>query len=686
LFASVQRLKGVGPRYATLISKLAGEHVGDLLFLKPYRLIERENDAIIKDAQPGQAVIVQVEVQAVFPAAGRGRPARVRVGNDSGFLDLVYFHAKGDFLERTFPVGQELVISGVMDDFQGKKQITHPDYVLPPARRFEIPVVEAVYPLSTGLPGKVLHKAVQLALTQTPNLPEWIDEAYLKKNKWQSWSSSIKKLHAPEAQRDCDPHAPARQRLAYDELLASQLAWALTREKQRTLKGRALKGTGKLRKAVLKNLPFTPTASQSEAFKDIEKDMESSNRMLRLLQGDVGSGKTLVALMAMLQAVEAGSQAALMAPTDLLAQQHAATIATLLGDLPVETIYLTGRITAAAKREALEKIADGSAQIIVGTHALFQEDVTFHDLALSVVDEQHRFGVHQRLALQSKGHLPDLLVLTATPIPRTLTLTYYGDMDVSRLTEKPAGRKPIDTRTIPIARLAEVMDALKRKISDGEKIYWVCPLIEESELIDLAAATERFDSLKKYLGEKNVRLVHGRMKGPERDAAMRDFIEGDASVLVATTVVEVGVDVKTATLMIIEHAERFGLAQLHQLRGRVGRSDKPSSCLLLFAEPIGEMAKARLKMMRQTNDGFLIAEEDLRLRGPGEMLGKRQSGMPEFRLAELAAHQELLLAARDDAKLITSKDLDLQTPRGEALRHLLYLFQYDQAIKRLRSG
>jgi ATP-dependent DNA helicase RecG len=685
LFASVQSLKGVGPRFSKLIEKLAGPHVGDLLFHRPFRVIRRVSNPPVMRTEPGQAVILDVEVQGVFPGP-RGRPSRVRVGNDSGFLDLVYFHARGDFLEKTFPVGEMLSVSGVMDDFQGKKQITHPDYVLPVARRDEIPAVEAVYPLITGLHAKSLHKAIQLALTKTPDLPEWIDPEFQKQKKWPAWKDAVLKLHAPQNDMDCVPSFPPRQRLAYDELLASQLAWALTREKQRTFKGRSLKGDGKLRAAVLKNLPFTPTNSQKEAFADIEKDMTSPNRMLRLLQGDVGSGKTLVALMAMLQAVEAGSQAALMAPTDLLAQQHAATVARLLGDLPIETVYLTGRINAPAKREALEKIASGKAKLIVGTHALFQEDVEFHDLALAIVDEQHRFGVHQRLALSSKGRLPDLLVLTATPIPRTLTITYYGDMDVSRLSEKPVGRLPIDTRTIPLARLAEVMEALTRKIKDGEKIYWVCPLIEESEVSDLAAATERFETLKKYLGASSVRLLHGRMKGPERDEAMKDFIDGVASVLVATTVVEVGVDVKEATLMVIEHAERFGLAQLHQLRGRVGRSDKPSSCLLLFQEPLGEMATSRLKMMRQTNDGFLIAEEDLRLRGPGEMLGTRQSGMPEFRLADLNAHHDLLLAARDDAKLIVSKDLDLNKPRGKALRHLLYLFQYDQAIKTLRSG
>lgn len=685
LFASVESLKGIGPRFAKLIGKMCGPHIIDLLLHAPYRVIDRSTSPAIMRAIPGEIVTLDVEVQDVKEGR-RGTPSRVRVANDTGFLDLVFFHARPDYLEKTFPIGGKLVISGMLDDYQGKRQITHPDYVLPIERRAEIPKIEPVYELTAGLPSKSLLKAIMAATARLPDLPEWDDPAFLQQKGWPSWKTAMLQLHQPQSTNDCTPSALHRQRLAYDELLANQLAIGITREKQRVLRGRAVQATGKLRTQLLKQLPFTPTSAQEIAVKDILADMASANRMLRLLQGDVGSGKTLVALLAMLEAVEAGMQAVLMAPTDLLAQQHAASIQKMLGDMPVNVAFLSGKLNAPSRRAALAQLADGSANIIIGTHALFQEGVDFHDLGLAVIDEQHRFGVHQRLALSGKGTAPDLLVMTATPIPRTLTLTAYGDMDVSRLNEKPVGRKPIDTRTLPLGRLHEVAEALKRKLDAGEKVYWVCPLVEESEDSDLAAATERHAMLSQLLGENNVRLVHGQMKQALRDTAMQDFATGDAGILVATTVIEVGVDVPAATLIVIEHAERFGLAQLHQLRGRVGRSDKPSACLLLYAEPLGEMAKARLKMMRDTNDGFLIAEEDLRLRGPGEMLGTRQSGLQEFHLADLSAHHDLLLAARDDAKLILSRDANLDNARGSALRHLLYLFQYDQAIKTLRSG
>ncbi len=685
LFTSVETLKGVGPRFAKYIQKLCGPSLADLLFHIPFRVIDRRNSPPIMQAETGQIATLTVEVQAVKPGKG-SQPTRVRVDNDSGFLDLVFFRAHQDYLNKTLPVGETVVISGTMEDYQGKKQMAHPDYILPPDRAGEIPALQPVYALTAGLPAKTLNKAMSLALARAPDMPEWDDASFLAQKKWPSWKTALGQLHNPMDANDLSAAAPSRQRLAYDELLASQLALALTREKQRVLRGRSLKGNGKLREAMLAALPFTPTASQKTAFSEIEKDMAASTRMLRLLQGDVGSGKTLVALVAMLQAVEAGTQAVLMAPTDLLAQQHAKTISDFVKKLPIEVVMLSGKLSAAAKREAMVKIADGSAHIIIGTHALFQDDVAFYDLGLAVIDEQHRFGVHQRLSLTGKGAAPDMLVMTATPIPRTLTLTFYGDMDVLQLTEKPAGRKPIDTRTIALDRLPEVIDALSRKIQAGEKVYWVCPLVEESELIDLAAASERYDTLRRYLGDDKVRLVHGQMKSAERDAAMQDFAKGSASILVATTVIEVGVDVPDATLMVIEHAERFGLAQLHQLRGRVGRSDKPSACLLLYQERIGEIARARLKMMRETNDGFRIAEEDLRLRGPGEVLGSKQSGMPDFRLADLGLHRDLLMAARDDTKLILSRDPELKSARGEALRTLLYLFQYDQAIKTLRSG
>ncbi|HEX7967317.1 MAG TPA: ATP-dependent DNA helicase RecG, partial [Stellaceae bacterium] len=463
------------------------------------------------------------------------------------------------------------------------------------------------------------------------------------------------------------------------------LAIALVRAHTKRLPGRTVAAEGKLRQRVTAALPFALTQAQRQASAEIAGDMASPTRMLRLLQGDVGSGKTVVALIAMLDAVEAGCQAALMAPTEILARQHFATLSKLAAPAGVEIALLTGREKGRAREALLARLTAGEIDIIVGTHALFQEDVAFKDLALAVIDEQHRFGVEQRIALSGKGRGVDILVMTATPIPRTLLLTSYGDLDSSRLTEKPAGRQAVTTRTLPLARLEEVIEAVRRALSQGAKVYWVCPLVEESEAVDLAAVDERHAQLKASFGER-VGLVHGRMKGAEKDRVMESFAHGGVDVLVATTVIEVGVDVPDATVMVIEHAERFGLAQLHQLRGRIGRGDKPSACLLLYATPLGETAKARLTILRETEDGFRIAEEDLRLRGAGEVLGTRQSGMPELHLADLAAHADLLAVARDDARLALTRDPELASPRGEALRTLLYLFQRDVAVRYVRSG
>ncbi|MDG2244289.1 MAG: ATP-dependent DNA helicase RecG, partial [Rhodospirillaceae bacterium] len=489
---------------------------------------------------------------------------------------------------------------------------------------------------------------------------------------------------------ELDATSPIRNRLAYDELLSNQLALALVRVKARRLSGRSIKGDGQLRLKVIEALPFTLTGAQTRTLDEIDQDLVDGTRMLRLLQGDVGSGKTVVALLTMLSAVETGGQAALMVPTELLAQQHLGTLELLCDACGVSIAFLSGRIKGKARDAVLEGVASGETSILVGTHALFQKDVDFKDLMIAVVDEQHRFGVHQRLELAQKGRGVDMLVMTATPIPRTLTLTAYGDMDVSRLDEKPPGRKPVDTRLVNLERLAETISAVQRAIKTGAKVYWVCPLVEESETSDLAAAEERHRHLSQFLGEDQVALVHGRLKGPEKDEAMTAFASNSSpngpKVLVATTVIEVGVDVPEATVMIIEHAERFGLAQLHQLRGRIGRGDQASTCLLLYHAPLTETAKARLNTMRDTEDGFVIAEEDLKLRGGGEVLGTRQSGLPEFRLADLAVHGDLLIMARDDTKLILERDPDLKTERGEALRTLLYLFEQDAAIQTLRSG
>ncbi len=685
LFAPVASLPGIGPRYAKLVERLAGPHVVDLCWHLPSGLIDRRYSPKIAEAEPGRVATVILRVGAHEAPRSRRQPYRISCSDATGELDLVFFHARLDYLTKILPMGQERVVSGRIEAFGGRLQITHPDHIGRLEDLQKLKTVEPVYPLTAGLTLKPLSKAVQAALACAPELPEWLDPAYQARQGWPAWRDALSAAHAPQGPRDLDPGTPARARLAYDELLANQLALTLVRYHQRQQHGRVLRGDGRLRAKVLAALPFALTASQVRAGEEISADMARDARMLRLLQGDVGSGKTVVALLAMLNAVESGAQAAIMAPTEILARQHHKTIAPLAAAAGVEVELLTGRDKGKARRDAVERLTDGRAAIAIGTHALFQQDVNFRDLGMVVIDEQHRFGVHQRIGLAAKGHAVDMLVMTATPIPRTLVLTAYGDMEVSRLTEKPAGRQPIDTRTLALDRLAEVVDGIGRALESGAKVYWVCPLVEESEVSDLAAAKERWAALGARFGIR-VGLVHGRMKGKEKDAVMSAFAEGDIDLLVATTVIEVGVDVPKASVMVIEHAERFGLAQLHQMRGRIGRGAAKSTCLLLYQGPLGETARARLRVMRETDDGFRIAEEDLRLRGAGELLGTRQSGMPEFRLADLAVHQELLGAARDDARLILETDADLQSVRGQSLRVLLYLFERDVAVRYLRSG
>ena len=685
LFAETRTLPGVGPRLQKAIARVAGGRLVDLVLDLPTGLIDRSYRPRLIDAEEGRIATVEVNVLDHLPPRDRKQPYKVRVSDDSAAIELVFFHAHADYLNKMLPVGQRRVISGKIERFGPRLQMAHPDHIVPPGEEDTL-LQEPVYGLTEGLPAKPFAKAIRAALEKVPEMPEWQDDAFRRAHRWDSFLTALDAAHAPRNESDLLPNAPARMRLAYDELLANQLALVMIRARMRGQKGRGIKGDGHLKAKAVAALPFTLTAPQEQSLAEIEADMAGPVRMLRLLQGDVGSGKTVVAMLALLGAVEAGCQGALMAPTEILARQHMAALEPLAKAAGVRMALLTGRVGGAPRGETLAALADGKIDILVGTHALFSEDVTFRDLALAVVDEQHKFGVHQRMTLQGKGNQPvDVLVMTATPIPRTLELTSYGDMDVSRLTGRPPGRKPVETRVLPADRVDEVVEHLRRAIAKGARAYWVCPLVEESEQVDLMAATDRAAALRESLGAQ-VGLVHGKMKGPERDAAMAKFKSGETKVLVATTVIEVGVDVAEATIMVVEHAERFGLAQLHQLRGRVGRGEAKSSCLLLYYGPLGETAKARLKILRETDDGFLIAEKDLELRGAGELLGTRQSGLPEFRIADLAAHGELLAAARDDAKLIFARDPELRLPRGEALRVLLYLFERDEAVRYLRAG
>ena len=685
LFAPVTSLSGVGPRIAKSMEKAAGPRIVDLFWHLPNGIIDRRHAPRVADAEPGVVATMTVRVVRHQKPGNPRRPYKVYCADDSGTLALVFFHARPDYLRRVLPEGETRVVSGTVEIFGREIQITHPDHIGTLEELDLLQAVEPVYPLTAGLTLKVLGKAVRAALEKAPELDEWIDPAFLARHGWKPWHAALAEAHAPADAAALEPTSAARHRLAFDELLANQLALALVRANMRRVAGRGLEGDGRLRRKVTQALPFRLTGSQEKALDDIAADMAADARMLRLLQGDVGSGKTVVAFLNMLNAVECGAQAVLMAPTDILARQHLAAIEPLAKAAGVTVALLTGREKGRARKALLDDLAGGQAALAVGTHALFQDDVAFHDLALAVIDEQHRFGVHQRLTLAAKGRAADVLVMTATPIPRTLMLTAYGDMDESRLLEKPAGRPPVDTRVMPLERLEEVIAAVARAVDGGAKVYWVCPLVEESEALDAAAAEERHGHLARVFGER-VGLLHGRLKGADKDAAMQAFTAGPVDILVCTTVVEVGMDVPAATVMVVEHAERFGLSQLHQLRGRVGRGTAASTCLLLYAAPLTETARGRLAIMRETNDGFRIAEEDLRLRGAGELLGTRQSGMPDFRLADLAAHAELLAAARDDSGLILGRDATLTSDRSRALRTLLYLFERDAAVKYLRSG
>ncbi|HEY0411548.1 MAG TPA: ATP-dependent DNA helicase RecG [Allosphingosinicella sp.] len=677
LFAEVEVLKGVGPALARPLKRLGLERVVDVLFHVPTGWIERKKVEVVDMADAGRVVSVLV-TPVDYRQGGPRSPFRVHATDrDGNYLTLTYFNNPG-WAKKQLPLGVPKVVSGRMEMYGQELQIVHPDHVLEPGEALDLPEREPVYALSEGITNRRLGDLAAQALGRVPSLSEWIEPSLLASRGWPGWEAALHGAH-----RSRDP-GPARERLAYDEIFANQLALMLVRASSRRRRGVPLKGDGRLRR--LLRLPYAPTGAQRRAMDEIEGDLQQAIPMLRLLQGDVGSGKTLVALEALLVAVEGGAQGALLAPTEILARQHLETLSRHLAGLPVNVAILTGREKGRAREATLMGLADGSIDILIGTHAIFQQAVTYKRLGLAVVDEQHRFGVAQRMMLAAKAERPPhLLVMTATPIPRTLTLTQYGEMDVSRLDEMPPGRQPVETRVLSAERLPEVVDGLARHIARGGQAYWVCPLVEESEDSDLAAAEERARVLQLRFGSK-VGVVHGRMKGPEKDAVMAAFQQGQIAVLVATTVIEVGVDVANATLMIVEGADRFGLAQLHQLRGRVGRGEARSICLLLRGERLSETARARLALMRETNDGFRIAEEDLRLRGAGEILGTRQSGEAQFRLASPEQISELALAASDDARLLVDRDGGLQGPRGQAARVLLYLMERDAAVELLRSG
>ena len=686
LFAGLETLPGIGEKTAKAYAGLGVTRPRDLLFTLPYSGIDRRLRGSIQEVQPPCTVTVAVEVVQHFPARRKGGPARVLVRDAGTEFNLVFFHARGDWLEKQLPPGERRVVSGKLELFDGVGQMVHPDHILRLDEAPELPGYEPVYPLTAGLTQRGIAKSVQGALTRVPALPEWIDAAQKAREGWPDWADAVRAAHAPQGFEDLSATAPARARMAYDELMAHQLTLALARAQSRRAKGRETRGTGILAAKVLASLPYAPTGAQRRAVREITEDMATARRMNRLLQGDVGSGKTLVAMLALVAAVEAGGQGVMMAPTEILARQHAEGLAPLAEAAGIEMAILTGRDKTGERAAKLARLASGEIGILVGTHAVFQKDVHFHDLRLAVVDEQHRFGVAQRMELGAKGLAVDVLVMTATPIPRSLSLAQYGDMDISVLDEKPPGRLPVKTALLSTARLEEVVAHLKRAIAEGRQAYWVCPLVEESELVDMTSAEERFRSLRAALGEGVVGLVHGQLPPAEKDAAMADFVAGRSRVLVATTVIEVGVNVPNASIMVIERAESFGLAQLVQLRGRVGRGAAESTCLLLYQAPLSDTGERRLQILRETEDGFRIAEEDLAMRGAGDVIGTAQSGLPRFRIADLERQAGLMAVAQSDARRLLAEDPGLQSPRGQAARLLLWLMEQDRAIRLISVG
>lgn len=686
LFLAPARLpKGARKDTIELIAKVAsGKLVRDLVFLPPNSAIDRRLRVPIAETNEGDIATIEAEVDGHMPAY-KNLPHRIRLRDETGFLTVTYFRGNEEMLKRMWPVGQTRLVSGEIKFYEGMRQMLHPDHVVDPSKGEAPPAVEPIYPLTQGLSGRMLSRTILAALDTLPEAPEWLEASTVKAHDWPDFRTALEHIHRPTSPEDVMAESAFRTRLAYDELFARQCALRLRRVHRRKDPGRSVVGDERFTKLMLSSLPFSPTGAQARAVREIYEDMAEPAPMLRLLQGDVGSGKTLVAALAMARAAEAGLQSALMAPTDILARQHGVTLQPLLEAAGISMAVLTGRDKAKERRAILERLATGEISVVVGTHALFQDDVRFNDLGLIVIDEQHRFGVSDRMRMVSKGFAPHVLVMSATPIPRTLALSIHGDMDLSVLDEKPAGRQPIATAAMPTTRIEDVIQGVDEARRRGERAYWVCPLIEESEAIDLPAVIDRHKELQARFG-KGVEIVHGQMSTTAREAAMDRFRSGESFLMVATTVIEVGVNVPEATIMVIENAERFGLAQLHQLRGRVGRGDRRGSCVLLWKPPLGEQAKERLDALRRNDDGFAIAEIDFKLRGAGDMLGTQQSGLPPFRLVSPEAHSDMLGAADKEARLAVERDPDLTGKRGAAIRLALQLFGYAEAAELARSG
>ena len=685
IFKNISSLPGIGPKLEKVFNKLVGDKIIDLLWHIPYGILKRNKIDELSKSKINSIIIIKLKVLKHNPSRFRRQPYKVNCISKNDILDIIFFNANHPYIKNNFPVNEEIYVSGKLEFYKNKYQITHPDYILKPKEIKDLTNIQPIYSLTKGLTQKTIYKTIKKTLENIPDFKEWIDEKTMQNYKFLSWKNSIEKIHKPINENDILNNNIYRKRLAYDELLAHQLAIGIIRKFNKRKSGIQFNKCDIQLNELIAKLPFHLTDSQYLVIKEIYKDLLSTNSMIRLLQGDVGSGKTIVSIIGMFISYQSGYQSAIMAPTEILANQHYETINNFLKKYKIHIILLNSKDKGKIRKQKISDILIGKANIIVGTHSLIQEDVKFKNLGIVIIDEQHRFGVHQRLAFTYKGLKPNVLVMTATPIPRTLTLATYGDIDESRILEKPKGRLEILTTAISINKIDKLINALKNKINNNEKIYWVCPLIEESEDLDLQAATERYKILSKIFKNKTL-LIHGQLKSKEKEDVMNKFKNENFNILIATTVIEVGIDIPEATTLIIEHAERFGLSQLHQLRGRVGRNNLQSNCLLIYKNHITKNAKKRIKIMKKTNDGFKIAEQDLKIRGPGEILGKKQSGQPNFKIADLSFDQEILNnVVLETNKLINDSNI-LKTDRGNMLKLLLYLFEKDIAIKTLMSG
>ena len=685
IYSSISELPGVGPKIENLFNRMGIFRNLHFLWHIPYNVIKRQKHLNIHEAEINSLVTLKIKVLRHKPSRFKRQPYKINCICGETPIDIVYFYARHPVMRATLPVGKEKYVSGKLEYFRNNFQITHPSHIIDAEQIKSLKDIEPVYSLTSGLSQRIVLKYLDKILNSLPKFDEWIEKKILKKYSFENWNKSINSIHNPKNSEDLINNNIFRRRLAYDELLAHQLAISIIRNSNQKKLGIFFNKKSNLTENFIKKLPFELTKSQNKAWDEIKEDLMSRDQMVRLLQGDVGSGKTIIALLSMLLAVESGYQASIMVPTSILANQHFQNISELLKHSSIKIILLTGKDKGKNRLEKIKIIENGEANIIIGTHALIQDDINFKSIGIVVVDEQHRFGVFQRMAFTYKGVRPSVLVMSATPIPRTLSLAAYGDMDETRITEKPIGRLPIITTSLKFINEFKLIKRLKEKIKTGEKTYWICPLVEESEELDLKAATTRYNNLNKIF-KKQVLLVHGRLHEKEKEEIMEKFKNENYKILVATTVIEVGIDIKDATTIIIEHAERFGLAQLHQLRGRVGRNNLQSYCILLHKDSIGDNAKRRINKMKATNDGFEIAEEDLNIRGPGEILGKKQSGIPSFKLADLTYDADLLKDAREAATEIINTNPKLNNNHGNNLKELLYLFERDVAIKTLQAG